>query len=1613
MKQISTILFMAIMLAFTSVSAQMAGTYSYDFRDGTIISKGQSDDGKLSLTGNYSHHGDKYGLNMKVDGTIDIVVDGSSTLQFLGSAYSSLNMVGTAATEGDLGTQNTKVANDLSDTYNFVYSGGEATLHFKTIAGSGNDLYLPLIDIIPAQDGSLATAAEKDIIYSFDLRNGSIIPNETSLNGNYTIEKGLFKIESGSSNAYGYNGDQHGSILKTGNQITLQLAGNSYIKIGGCQYSNGSISVSAENGAFDVNSQPSQTAECYHNDGSSIDFLYAGDAGSVVLTFEGTTYIPLIEIVPVPFEVTFEAWVQKTGTISINETVISYTAGEKSTDNPTVSVSEGTVISSTPESASLRIDLAGQALSAYSPTVSGDIAKAEISGDSIFLTFNDESTKPAHYLLLVADNSQTVKAEAGKTYIYNFADGSVLPQTSYKSLRYTTFVSSDGLLTLNSNTDNEAGQYGYHDASHGAVFFSGNSMDIVVAGNATISFITCTYGSAVDAIFEISDASGKVLGSAAAQNIGGNDGAASSFSYTGNAGVLTATLKSAEFPTAEIYIHGVTIENAAEIISSNGKADVWDFGAEQLDTSLYNNLLDEAAINAWYDEAVTKGSSGNNLPSFTAGVLSWVGGGNDRLRTSNTKLTRYDENLSGVEGYTGRIYVNSAANSGRFMSLTLSEDDELTVMALSQSAGGKLTFEYVPDPSSQTDVLDLPGELTELQYVAKQAGTYHIYDSQDKPSYYRIYRRDARYIALSGSIDVSNAAGIPDNYNVVFTNQAGKSWKATMSGNNYSLKLPLGFSYELSLENANGYIISNENTLSIDENTNKHDVVIQKVALYTVSGSIKGLDGHLGALTMEFVPDPAANKLFVPQPQIDAENASYTVQLEANCTYTVEAFGVNDFFLPVNTIEIEEADATIDLTFEAKPVYAVSIEANGLNEEQKAKLGLTFTHLNEEAYQYTFANITDIALRDGVYSIAYSGLDEYPVKLGLSSNLTVAGAATSKTLQFEAIRKWSFDDKVIENGSAAYNGLLFSGSVKNEVAKGHLAAGGGSTIRVPVNAGDKMRVTFYYSADFTINETDHYSTSSGSTSTLEYAEYTYAGADKGYISIAFGADAGTSYLTEIMVDEAVAYQAELYVGNDKAYQSINAALDAVRKMVRTNNERVSILIDPGNYEEMLVIDVPNVSLKNASDSPGIALKNKGVDIDEQAVRITSYYGHGYSYYSMADNQKWDADVLRVNKENGYLSYENKGSGTTNGSFWNATVVVSAEGFEADHIIFENSFNQYISKKESEDVVVMWESGNKGERPVDVGNTSVQNKSFVERAAAIAITNNVDKVVLNQCRVVGRQDSFFGGYNSRVVVYKGAMMGGTDYLFGGMNAVFYKSDLVMNTSDDSNDRSYITAAQQGEGRGYLMYECRVTSAEPETETASVYRSKPGYFGRPWQASTSEVVFYNTQIESSNYPGYEDQSLIMPIGWLSSLGGESTKMYEYGTTEVSGEDNQTARASWATLLEEAKLNDGTEITTFNFTKGNDNWDPLPALIEADKTGTPFVPFSNTIKVYAFGEKVHVSNVKSECSIHIYNMSGRLVYSGKSKEDTQISLEQGLWIVKVQDNKGIKAVKLSTSH
>ncbi|MFV0391020.1 MAG: pectinesterase family protein [Paludibacteraceae bacterium] len=1042
---------------------------------------------------------------------------------------------------------------------------------------------------------------------------------------------------------------------------------------------------------------------------------------------------------------------------------------------------------------------------------------------------------------------------------------------------------------------------------------------------------------------------------------------------------------------------------------AQSKSDVWDFGAEQLDVNQYNNRLDVNTINGWYPTSITPGSVSNTnvFPSSfsSVGGLSWNGGTNDRLRSANTSLTRYDQNLGGVTEYTGRLYQNGAGVEppARYFTITLNEDDEVTLVTRAD-ATGKMNFSN--SVSGQHDSYDIGSTLVSLKFVAQTSGDYKIYDSSGKPSYYRIYRKPATYVTLSGTIDLTQATDIPAGYSIQFTNEAGKVWSATPNASNFfSIQLPAGNSYTPSLGNANGYIISNDDVLNINDNTTYNPVLLQ-VSLSTLSGNLTGLPSDkFAAVALTFAP--SVSRPYIPKPQLNTTTGAYTVQLETNYDYTISAIDVNDYYITNNAINIS-ADQTQDIVFASKPIYKITLNTTGLDATQLSELQVTFNNLDESGYSYSFTDVDNIFLRDGIYAISCSGLDQYPLQLAPTSNLKINGTDASKNLTFVPVTVWSFDDSVITSTTTAYKGMLFTGSSSyNEQAKGHLVLKNTDTAKVPVEPGQKIVISYYYAASFNVDGGVTVSTTSGSTSLVESVEFVYSGNTADYMTI--NNVSGTTYLTEVRVTQSVSYQSPITVGVDKDYHTINEALDAIRNMTRTATDTVQVLIDPGNYEEMLVIDIPNITLSNASLTPDIALLNKGVDISPNAVRITSYYGHGYNYFSMGANQKWNADALRVNRENGYTTYSNTGSGTTNGSYWNATVVVNASGFRADNIIFENSYNQYISKKESEDVVQEWTTGGKGTRPTTIGSTAVQDKSFVERAAAIAYTKGGDRSILNKCRIIGRQDSFFGAEGARVVAYKGSLMGATDYIFGGMTLVAYRSDLAMNTSEASADVAYITAAQQNTSRGFLMYECKITSSIPGTETASLYRSKPGYFGRPWQPTTSEVVFYNTTIETSNNPSYPNQSLILPIGWNNSLGGTSDKVYEYGTTEESGVNNSASRAAWSKVLASPTLTDNTDITTYNFTKGTDTWDPIPMLIAVDTTTGVQVPEQSNILIRTLGNRLFVSNVNRATLIQVYGVDGKQIMNENIEKDTDFHLMSGCWIVKTTSAEERKTAKI----
>lgn len=1056
--------------------------------------------------------------------------------------------------------------------------------------------------------------------------------------------------------------------------------------------------------------------------------------------------------------------------------------------------------------------------------------------------------------------------------------------------------------------------------------------------------------------------------------------------------------------------------------------EVWDFGAEQFAEPQYKNMLSVDEINSWFPDSLagTTGVTVSNIYANDSCNFIFYGNNkvNHRLRSDNTALARYD-NKSKKDAseniYHGYIYSNSGNTSLVYIQQNYSVNDIVEFYV--GSNGSAETYEIsAPSGATQQGYFTNAAAIEKLTFYIGENGAHKLYGVDEKLVVARIIRTPASYATLSGT--VSAPADIPADYKLAFTNVRNGAVKvvAPVSGTYTVDSMAVGYDYEISLLDANGFIVGGQSVVTISEAAQTQNISIISVNLKTISGTLSGLPAEL-LPQLAFSFEKPDSVLFEPEINITATatDTTYTLTVENGVMYVLHAINVNDYACSEDTIMVTDNVTDHSVSFSLKPQYLITIAPTVASLSDLAAATFTFSNINEEGYVYEFTGTENIKLRNGVYTVKVTNSGAFAQLL--TSNLTVNDAAVTKTIDFSSnVTEWDFKSAAYQADYTSpastynYNGLIIAGG------KAH--SGGGmsikGTVQIPVNGPCNITIGTDYEWSYSFNGGDTIYYKSSSTATRTDSVFYYAGA-AGYVTVTFTSNV-TSYLWYIAVNEINEYKDTITVGVDKEYTTLNAALTAIRKMSRPNNNAVTVMIDPGNYEEMLLINMDSVRFINAAATPSIALSNKGVDIDANAVRITSYYGHGYNYYSMGSDYRWDARTLAVNKENGYTEQVN--SGGSSATYWNSTVVVDANDFYAENIIFENSYNQYISQKESEDVLVEIEGASKGVRPTTVGNTDVQKRSYRERAAAISTGKNADRTFLNNCRIVGRQDSFYGSEN-RIACYKGSLMGACDYLFGEMNLTCYQTELALLTDEDSNDIAYITAPKTNAGkRGMLFFNCHVLSAQPGIEMNEGNASKPGLWGRPWNGTASEAIFAGCVVDSSTYNGaagnFEGKCLISAAGWNAGLSSASERCGEYGcavdTTEYSG------RVTWAVIFAEPKTADNVDITLKNWTKGTDDWDPfaeygidtdaLPVALEGyGDTSTAVSTIQNdlNLNIYGYDNNITITNIQENTQIQIFDLGGQLMDSRSVTTDVRITMPAGMYVISAGNAQGTMVSKV----
>lgn len=247
--------------------------------------------------------------------------------------------------------------------------------------------------------------------------------------------------------------------------------------------------------------------------------------------------------------------------------------------------------------------------------------------------------------------------------------------------------------------------------------------------------------------------------------------------------------------------------------------------------------------------------------------------------------------------------------------------------------------------------------------------------------------------------------------------------------------------------------------------------------------------------------------------------------------------------------------------------------------------------------------------------------------------------------------------------------------------------------------------------------------------------------------------------------------------------------------------------------------------------------------------------------------KNNVTLIGESKENVILTYDNyaskpDGNGGTYGTSGSASFIVTADNFKAKNITFENS------------------SGSVGQ--------------------AVTVRVDGDKIIFDNCRFLGFQDTLYPRSTTSRQYYKNCYIEGTtDFIFGASTAVFDQCEIFAKQGG-----AYITAASTVENSPYglVFFNCKLTTNSGN----STY-----YLGRPWR-NYAKTIFIKCEMAAH----------IKAEGWhnWSKPEAEATTFYaEYQSTGAGG--NTSSRVSWSHLLTNEQY-----TTEYKLEKIFKDWTPI---------------------------------------------------------------------------------------
>lgn len=802
----------------------------------------------------------------------------------------------------------------------------------------------------------------------------------------------------------------------------------------------------------------------------------------------------------------------------------------------------------------------------------------------------------------------------------------------------------------------------------------------------------------------------------------------------------------------------------------------------------------------------------------------------------------------------------------------------------------KITYSFSANSSKKApaagEILDgTAGESGGILYVSRDAGNSGVTYDSDKLRF-----RQGSVLYLPVKDDTTKV-----KYEQVCSNAAtDRPVYIGSVDSGYSVQMKTT-TQSVTVDDITGYIVEKEGQKYLPV-ISGGDVKVRTMALteynpiinVTVTGTVaNAAENGITEIKFDSLTDSSAKTVTA---QVDS-NGKYSVVLKrvnGSAKYEVSisavGFKINDTDNG-NILELTGEDATAVKDFEAVADAVATVSGSIMGIPADAVKGTVSVKFVPDNSKLSTIEVDVKAQTDGSYSFSN-------VSINSSSNYSVVLGGVDDYEVTEKLNKAAGD----------YTDVKIAATQRAKVNVS------GKFVTSDDKASDVTKITFTNKSDSSYSYSFDV-TGDGYKAQLRAGEYDTSVVSEKYTAYDHVSVGSADVLNDVYLEteadtSPVEYQAEVKVGKGQQFETITDAVKYIGRMTRTT-ERVTITLTDALYREQVMVDTPYVTISSEAGST-----------------ITWYYGSGYTYYS-ADMNGYYSEARAVDK---YEKGVAIGMGT---GHWGATVNVlpTATAFRSEGVIYESSFNRYMTTEEVADGVGKGGDNSKVDRSKA---TDADIKLYKNKERACVIFIEADQSEFKDCQFLSSQDTMFTGNNTEHTYFKNCVIEGTtDYICGDGSAVFDGCTLSMyGYGDKAASGSIIVASKALSQLGYLFNNCKVVKTSYPGINKGITKT---YFARPWRAD-SKVVFLNTEVEDAN--------TIAPAGFtsMSNVTPAKAKYYEYNTHLADGTKVSTSsRAAGVNKMtdEEAsavKLEDYFEGWTPAYYKSGD---VKPEPVAADYT------------------------------------------------------------------------------